>query len=171
MSDERSHARHWRSVSHYRSRRRVASPRGARPAPIRRQRPDSISARAADERCGRSAPGRGTYSALLTPQGRMIADFHLFARPDHIIADVPAGSSAVAGSRARSAHLCRRRERRRCFGHRRSAECRLAERAAEIVAACARPGRERAARPRRWIAARSQRRLRRQNRRGGAARL
>ena len=39
------------------------------------------------------APGRGTYSALLTPQGRMIADFHLFARPDQIIADVPAGAA------------------------------------------------------------------------------
>jgi folate-binding protein YgfZ len=38
-------------------------------------------------------PGRGGYSALLTPQGRMIADFHLFARPDHIIADVPAAAA------------------------------------------------------------------------------
>ena len=39
------------------------------------------------------APGRGGYGALLTPQGRMIADFHLFARPDHIIADVPVSSA------------------------------------------------------------------------------
>jgi folate-binding protein YgfZ len=38
-------------------------------------------------------PGRGSYGALLTPQGRMIADFHLFARPDHIVADVPAGAA------------------------------------------------------------------------------
>jgi tRNA-modifying protein YgfZ len=38
-------------------------------------------------------PGRGGYGALLTPQGRMIADFHLFVRPDHIIADVPAASA------------------------------------------------------------------------------
>jgi len=38
-------------------------------------------------------PGRGTYGTLLTPQGRMIADFHLFARPDYIIADVPAAAA------------------------------------------------------------------------------
>ena len=38
-------------------------------------------------------PGGGIYSALLTPQGRMIADFHLFARPDHIVADVPAAAT------------------------------------------------------------------------------
>ena len=38
-------------------------------------------------------PGRGSYGALLTPQGRMIADFHLFARPDHILADVPAATA------------------------------------------------------------------------------
>jgi folate-binding protein YgfZ len=37
--------------------------------------------------------GRGAYGTLLTPQGRMIADFHLFARPDHIIADVPAAAA------------------------------------------------------------------------------
>ena len=36
------------------------------------------------------SPGRGGYGALLTPQGRMVADVHLFARPDQIITDVPA---------------------------------------------------------------------------------
>ena len=35
-------------------------------------------------------PGHGAYAAWLNPQGRMIADFHLFARPDQIVADVPA---------------------------------------------------------------------------------
>jgi tRNA-modifying protein YgfZ len=39
------------------------------------------------------APGRGVYSAWLTPQGRMIADLHLFARPDHIVADVPSAAA------------------------------------------------------------------------------
>lgn len=35
-------------------------------------------------------PGAGTYALYLTPQGRMIADLHVFARPDCLIADVPA---------------------------------------------------------------------------------
>jgi folate-binding protein YgfZ len=34
--------------------------------------------------------GQGVYSAYLTPQGRMIADMRLYARPDSILADVPA---------------------------------------------------------------------------------
>ncbi len=36
------------------------------------------------------APGQGVYAAYLTPQGRMIADLRLVARPDHILAAVPA---------------------------------------------------------------------------------
>ncbi len=36
------------------------------------------------------APGQGVYAAYLTPQGRMIADLRLLARPDHILAAVPA---------------------------------------------------------------------------------
>src|SRR6188768_3887390 len=39
-------------------------------------------------------PGAGAYTAYLTPQGRMIADLHIFVRPDHVIADVPALSAA-----------------------------------------------------------------------------
>lgn len=43
------------------------------------------------------APGQGAYAAYLTPQGRMIADLHLFARADHVVADVPvAVASALA---------------------------------------------------------------------------
>jgi folate-binding protein YgfZ len=36
------------------------------------------------------APGAGTYALYLTPQGRMIADLHVFVRADDVIADVPA---------------------------------------------------------------------------------
>ena len=39
-------------------------------------------------------PGTGAYTAYLTPQGRMIADLHVFVRPDHVMADVPAASAA-----------------------------------------------------------------------------
>ena len=39
-------------------------------------------------------PGAGTYALYLTPQGRIIADLHLFVRPDCLIADVPAASAA-----------------------------------------------------------------------------
>lgn len=43
------------------------------------------------------ASGQGVYAAYLTPQGRMIADLHIHARPDHLIADVPAaGASSLA---------------------------------------------------------------------------
>ena len=42
-------------------------------------------------------PGSGTYSAYLTPQGRMIADLHVLVRPDCVMADVPA---ALASSLA-----------------------------------------------------------------------
>ena len=41
------------------------------------------------------APGDGRYAAYLTPQGRMIADLHVFARPDHVIADVPASEAGA----------------------------------------------------------------------------
>jgi len=40
------------------------------------------------------APGGGTFALYLTPQGRMIADLHVFVRPDHVIADVPAALAA-----------------------------------------------------------------------------
>jgi folate-binding protein YgfZ len=40
-------------------------------------------------------PAQGIYTAYLTPQGRMIADMRLYARPDHILADVPASMTAV----------------------------------------------------------------------------
>lgn len=39
------------------------------------------------------AAGQGTYAAYLTPQGRMIADLHVFARADSIVADVPAAEA------------------------------------------------------------------------------
>jgi folate-binding protein YgfZ len=39
-------------------------------------------------------PGAGTYALYLTPQGRMIADLHVFVRPDCLIADVPAANAA-----------------------------------------------------------------------------
>src|SRR5262245_5710141 len=38
--------------------------------------------------------GAGAYAAYLTPQGRMIADLHIFIRPDSVIADVPAASAS-----------------------------------------------------------------------------
>jgi folate-binding protein YgfZ len=37
------------------------------------------------------APGRGTYAAYLTPQGRMITDLALYRHADHWLAVVPAG--------------------------------------------------------------------------------
>jgi len=36
------------------------------------------------------APGAGTLALYLTPQGRTIADFHIFVSSDHVLADVPA---------------------------------------------------------------------------------
>jgi len=43
--------------------------------------------------------GGGTYALYLTPQGRMIADLHVYVRPDHVIADVPAAVAAnLAGA-------------------------------------------------------------------------
>jgi folate-binding protein YgfZ len=39
-------------------------------------------------------PHQGAYAAYLTPQGRMVADLHLFLRPDSIVADVPAALAA-----------------------------------------------------------------------------
>ena len=41
-------------------------------------------------------PGTGAYALYLTPQGRMIADLHVFVRNDSVIADVPAGTSLAA---------------------------------------------------------------------------
>ena len=37
--------------------------------------------------------GAGTYALYLTPQGRLIADLHVFIRPQAVIADVPAASA------------------------------------------------------------------------------
>jgi len=39
-------------------------------------------------------PGAGAYTGYLTPQGRMITDLHIFVRPDHVLADVPASLAA-----------------------------------------------------------------------------
>ncbi len=39
-------------------------------------------------------PGRGVYAALLTPQGRMVADFRIYNRTDHFVADVAPGAAA-----------------------------------------------------------------------------
>ena len=39
-------------------------------------------------------PGSSVYTAYLTPQGRMIADLHVFIRSDHVLADVPASAAA-----------------------------------------------------------------------------
>jgi folate-binding protein YgfZ len=44
------------------------------------------------------ASGQGAYSAYLTPQGRMIADLHVFARVNHVLADVPAADAAALAS-------------------------------------------------------------------------
>lgn len=44
------------------------------------------------------APGQGAYNAYLTPQGRMIADLHVFARADHVLTDVPATDAATLAS-------------------------------------------------------------------------
>ncbi len=41
------------------------------------------------------APGAGAYALYLTPQGRLIADLHVFVRPDCLIADVPAVAAAA----------------------------------------------------------------------------
>lgn len=41
------------------------------------------------------APGQGVYAAYLTPQGRLVADMRLYARPQSILLDVPA---SVAGA-------------------------------------------------------------------------
>lgn len=42
---------------------------------------------------------QGVYSVYLTPQGRMIADMRLYARPDSILADVPASVTAALVSK------------------------------------------------------------------------
>jgi folate-binding protein YgfZ len=45
------------------------------------------------------APGQGAYAAYLTPQGRMIADLHLYRCATHVIADVPPGLSVSLAAR------------------------------------------------------------------------
>ena len=40
-------------------------------------------------------PGAGTYALYLTPQGRMIADLHVFVRPESLIVDVPAEAAST----------------------------------------------------------------------------
>jgi folate-binding protein YgfZ len=44
-------------------------------------------------------PAQGVYAAYLTPQGRMIADMRLYARPGSILADVPATVAAALAAR------------------------------------------------------------------------
>jgi len=41
------------------------------------------------------AAGAGTYALYLTPQGRLIADLHVFVRPDGLVVDVPAQKAAA----------------------------------------------------------------------------
>lgn len=36
--------------------------------------------------------GRGAYAAILTPQGRMVADMRVYALPDALLAEVPSGN-------------------------------------------------------------------------------
>jgi len=43
-------------------------------------------------------PNAGTYALYLTPQGRIIADLHVFVRPDSVLADVPVEISADLAS-------------------------------------------------------------------------
>jgi folate-binding protein YgfZ len=45
------------------------------------------------------APGGGCYAAWLTPQGRMIADLHVFETGDRILLDVPAELAAALAER------------------------------------------------------------------------
>jgi len=40
------------------------------------------------------APGRGCYATYLTPQGRMIADMHVYDSGDHLLLDVEPGIAA-----------------------------------------------------------------------------
>ncbi|HSG02044.1 MAG TPA: glycine cleavage T C-terminal barrel domain-containing protein [Vicinamibacterales bacterium] len=44
-------------------------------------------------------PGRGAYAALLTPQGRMVADFRIYRRADALVADVAPGTAADLAAR------------------------------------------------------------------------
>ena len=45
------------------------------------------------------APGESRYAAYLTPQGRMIADLNVVARPDRLLLDVPAPLAATLRER------------------------------------------------------------------------
>jgi folate-binding Fe-S cluster repair protein YgfZ len=42
----------------------------------------------------RAGPGRAVWAALLTPQGRYISDFFIFAESDRLLLDLPAGRLA-----------------------------------------------------------------------------
>jgi folate-binding protein YgfZ len=44
-------------------------------------------------------PGGGVYATYLTPQGRMVADLHLYHRGDHLLAVVPAALAASLAAR------------------------------------------------------------------------
>ena len=54
-------------------------------------------------------PGSGCYAALLTANGRMIADMRVFELGDTTLMDVDAGQAAAAPRALRSVHLQRRR--------------------------------------------------------------
>jgi folate-binding protein YgfZ len=43
--------------------------------------------------------GAGTYAALLTPQGRMVADFRLYHRGDRLVAEVAPGTATELAAR------------------------------------------------------------------------
>jgi len=45
------------------------------------------------------AIGQGAYAALLTPQGRMVTDLHVFLRQDRVLADVPAALAPALAAR------------------------------------------------------------------------
>jgi len=44
-------------------------------------------------------PRQGTYAVLLTPQGRMVADFRIYRRDDAFVADVAPGTAADLAAR------------------------------------------------------------------------
>jgi folate-binding protein YgfZ len=47
----------------------------------------------------RAAPGHAIYAALLTPQGKYLADFFIHAEPDRLLLDCDAGQSALVAAR------------------------------------------------------------------------
>ncbi len=46
-----------------------------------------------------AGPGRAVWAALLTPQGKWLADFFVFAEPDRLLLDVEAGHAAPIAQR------------------------------------------------------------------------